>query len=158
MAYKRVSTPPEVLYHYTKKENLSKILEDGKIRKFKDRECWFCNSLEDTLRLMELTVMNEGGQYVDVNGFRQRYPKFNSEEYVIIEVTPRHQNGEWVKWIQEISPSASSELKELAEEFSNLKIGYRGDLKFKTNPQVYEINEALQMSRNNAPSMQGFSY
>ena len=60
MAYERIDGPKGLLYHYTKRENIEPILQDGRIRKFKDRECWFCTSLEDTLRLMELTVMEEG--------------------------------------------------------------------------------------------------
>ena len=49
MAYERIDGPKGLLYHYTKRENIEPILQDGRIRKFKDRECWFCTSLEDTL-------------------------------------------------------------------------------------------------------------
>ena len=70
MAYERIDGPKGLLYHYTKRENIEPILQDGRIRKFKDRECWFCTSLEDTLRLMELTVMEEGKLYYDANGLQ----------------------------------------------------------------------------------------
>ena len=46
MAYERIDGPKGLLYHYTKRENVEPILQDGRIRKFKDRECWFCTSLE----------------------------------------------------------------------------------------------------------------
>ena len=59
MAYERINRPKGLLYHYTKKSNLESILKDGRIRRFQDRECWFCTSLDDTFRLMELTVMQE---------------------------------------------------------------------------------------------------
>lgn len=158
MAYERIKAPMGELYHYTQKEKLPSILEDGRIRKFKDKECWFCSSLEDTLRLMELTVMNEGGLYIGVNGLPMRYPKFIPENYVILKLTPRFLNGEWVRWNQEIDSWCSAEQKALAEEFSNLKIGYRGDLKFKENPEIIEVSKALQMRANDAPTLQGFCY
>lgn len=39
------------LYHYTRKENLDRILRDGRIRRFMDTECWFYASVEDTCQL-----------------------------------------------------------------------------------------------------------
>ena len=96
MVYERIDRPKGLLYHYTKRENIEPILQDGRIRKFKDRECWFCASLEDNLRLMELTVMEEGKLYYDTNGLPRRYPKFIPEEYVVLELSPRYQNGDWV--------------------------------------------------------------
>lgn len=158
MAYERIVSPPQALYHYTKKENLPSILADGRIRKFKDSECWFCSSVEDTLRLMELTVMNEGGLYIGVNGLPMRYPKFQADDYVILKLTPRYQNGEWVKWNQELDSRCTAEQKALAEEFSSLKIGYRGDLKFQSDLQVIEISEALQMRASETLTLQGFCY
>lgn len=131
MAYERISAPKAELYHYTKKENLERILSDGRIRRFKDTECWFCASLEDTLRLMELTAMNEGGLYIGVNGLPMRYPKFIPNDYVILKVTPRYSNGDWVRWQQEVAGHCTEEQKALTQEFSSLKLGYRGDLKFR---------------------------
>lgn len=158
MAYERITAPIGELYHYTRKENLPGILEDGRIRKFKDKECWFCSSLEDTLRLMELTVMNEGGLYIGVNGLPMRYPKFVADDYVILKLTPRYHSHEWVRWNQEMDSHCSAEQKSLAEEFSSLKIGYRGDLKFKANPEIMEVSKALQMRAEEVPTMQGFCY
>lgn len=120
------------------------ILQDGRIRKFKDRECWFCTSLEDALRLMELTVMEEGKLYYDANGLPRRYPKFVPEEYVVLELSPRYQNGDWVIWNQEFPGGAPEEIRKLGEEFSHLKIGFRGDLRFYENPNIYEVAELFQ--------------
>lgn len=158
MAYERIATPLGGLYHYTRKENLQSILADSRIRRFNDKECWFCTSLENLLRLMALTVMNEGGLYIGVNGLPKRYPPFCPDDYVILKLTPRYQNGEWVRWNQEMDSRCSAEQKALAEEFSNLKIGYRGDLKFKLNPEIIEISEALQMEAEKAYTLQGFYY
>ena len=104
MAYERIDGPKGLLYHYTKRENIEPILQDGRIRKFKDRECWFCTSLEDTLRLMELTVI----------------------------------------WNQEFPDGAPEDIRKLGEEFSHLKIGFRGDLRFYENPNIYEVAELFQ--------------
>ena len=126
MGYERIQKPEGLLYHYTRKENLESILRDGRIRKFCDRETWFTKSLADTLRLMS------------------RYPAFVPEDYVVLELTPRYQSGEWVIWNQELPPNAPESVRELAEEFSHLKLGYRGDLKFWENPVIYEMTDLLE--------------
>ena len=144
MAYERIDRPKGLLYHYTKRENIELILQDGRIRKFRDTECWFCASLEDTLRLMELTVMEEGKLYYHTNGLPRRYPKFMPEEYVVLELSPRYQNGNWVIWNQEFPAGVPEEILRLGEEFSHLKVGFRGDLRFYENPNIYEVAELLQ--------------
>lgn len=145
MAYERIEKPKGLLYYYTKRENLESILKDGRIRKFKDSESWFCKSLEDTLRLMELTVMQEGNLYYDVNGLLRRYPKFVPEDYVILELAPRCQSGDWVRWNQEFPVGTPEEVLKLGEKFSHLKVGFREDLRFYENPNVYEVLELLQV-------------
>lgn len=144
MAYERIDRPKGLLYHYTKHENVDAILKDGRIRRFKDTESWFCTSLEHILRLMELTVMQEGKLYYDVNGLPRRYPPFVPEEYVVLELSPRYQNGDWVIWNQEFPDGTPEVILKLGEEFSHLKIGFRGDLKFHENPNIYEVAELLQ--------------
>lgn len=100
--------------------------------------------LGDALRLMELTVMEEGKLYYDANGLPRRYPKFVPEEYVVLELSPRYQNGDWVIWNQEFPGGAPEEIRKLGEEFSHLKIGFRGDLRFYENPNIYEVAELFQ--------------
>jgi len=140
MAYERIEAPKGSLYHYTQKDRLDAILQDGRIRRFGDRECWFCISLADTLRLMEMTVMKEGHPYVDTRGFLQRYPAFVPEDYIILKLEQRYQNGEWVRWNQEMPPGCPPEILAEAEEFSLLKKGFRGDLKFYQNLQGIEVS------------------
>lgn len=144
MAYEKIEKPKGHLFHFTEKDKLDAILQDERIRKFQDMECWFCTSLEDTLRLMEMTVMKEGKLYIDVNRFPKRYPKFVPEDYVILELTPRYQNGEWVKWNQEMPENTPQEVLELAKEFSELKKGFRGNLRFYPEVTVHEVAELLQ--------------
>lgn len=139
MAYERIAAPEGSLYHYTTKDRLESILRDDRIRRFGDRECWFCTSLGDTLRLMEMTVMKEGHPYINAQGLLRRYLAFNPEDYVILKLEQRYQNGEWVRWNQEMPPGCPPETLAEAAEFSLLKKGFRGDLRFHQNPQVIEV-------------------
>lgn len=152
MAYEKINKPEGKLYHYTKRGNVESILKDERIKRFTDRECWFCTSLEGTLRLMELTVMQEGKRYYDAQGLPKRYPAFVPEDYVILELSPRYQNGEWVIWNQEFPENTPEEVLKLGEEFSRLKIGYRGDLKFYDSPTIYEVAELLN-EQTESPQM-----
>lgn len=158
MGYVRVPERPSVVYHYTRRENLDSILRDGKIKRMGDTECWFCSSLEDTLALMRDTVMVEGKPFYTLGGSLGHYPKFVPEDYVILKLTPRWQNGEWVRWMQEVPPNASRELAEAAQRFSMLKLGFRGDMKFYPNPEVIEVTpllapQAMKMERSQQQSM-----
>lgn len=45
MAYVKAPIPSEV-YHLTQQDKLDDILDAGKIRRFGDTECWFCESPE----------------------------------------------------------------------------------------------------------------
>ena len=121
MAYVKAQIPSEV-YHLTKGKNLDSILSDGKIRRFNDTECWFCESLTKMKIYMEQTVLCEGKPYYAVGGQLCRYPKFIPEDYVILKLTPCRREGNWYRWNQEVPPGSSKELVQAAKEFSALKI------------------------------------
>jgi len=148
MGYERVAQRPSVVYHYTKRENLPSILKDGRIKRMGDTECWFCLSLEDTLSIMKDTVMAEGKPYYKVGGRLARYPKFIPSDYIILKLTPRWQNGEWVRWMQELPPGADPQLRKAADAFSMKKVGFRGDMKFYPTPEVLECSQLLQTARH----------
>ena len=61
-----------------------------------------------------------------------------------MELSPRYQNGDWVIWNQEFPDGAPEEIRKLGEEFSHLKIGFRGDLRFYENPNIYEVAELFR--------------
>ena len=128
--YVKAPIPSEV-YHLTRRDKLEDILADGRIRRFDDTECWFCESLEKMKAYMERTVLCEGKSYFGVGGQLCHYPKFEPEQYVILKLTPRRREGNWYRWNQEIPPNSSKELAKAAAEFSKLKICYRGDLVFR---------------------------
>lgn len=75
------------------------------------------------------------------------YPKFVPEDYVILRLNPRFQKGEWVQWMQEMPPGSPPELLKAAETFSNLKLGFRGDLKFQQNPEVIEVAPLVEAAQ-----------
>ena len=128
--YVKAPIPSEV-YHLTRRDKMEDILADGRIRRFDDTECWFCESLEKMKAYMEQTVRCEGKAYFGVGGQLCHYPKFEPEQYVILKLTPRRREGNWYRWNQEIPLNSPPELVQAAAEFSKLKIGYRGDLAFK---------------------------
>lgn len=151
MAYIKCKIPEEV-YHLTERRNLESILADEKIRRYGDSECWFCRSIPDLLRYMEYTVMNEGKPYIAVGGIVKRYPAFMPEDYVVLKLTPRYREGNWFKWIQELPPNSSPELMAQGKEFSDLKIGFRGDLRFKA-VEVLEVSELLDSQNTEDDTM-----
>ncbi len=142
MSYSKVKIPSEV-YHLTKRKNAEQILKDGKVMRFGDSECWFCRSIPDLLRYMEYTVFCEGKPYIDTDGSVKRYPPFVPEEYRVLKLTPRYREGNWYQWNQEIPPNSPPELVEQAKEFSRLKIGFRGDLRFK-DAEVLEVSQIMK--------------
>ena len=154
MAYSKARIPTEV-YHLTKRENLESILADKRIRRFGDTECWFCRSPEDMLRYMEYTVLCEGKPYIATGGRIQRYSKFVPEDYVLLKLTPSKWEDKWYQWNQELPANASPEVKEQAREFSELKIGYRGDLRF-SKVEVLDLKQIMgsQPEQKQAESLQ----
>lgn len=143
MPYERIAKPEGCLYHYTKRDNLITILQAGRIRRMGDIECWFTTSLEDTLTLMHHTVMMEGKPYYGLGGVLKHYPAFVPEDYVILKLVPRFQRGDWVRWNQEFPPNAPPELLAAGRVFSNLKVGFRGDLRFWEHPEIIEVAPLL---------------
>lgn len=150
MPYTKARIPTEV-YHLTKKENLSSIVTDKRIRRFGDTECWFCRTPEDMLRYMEYTVLCEGKPYIATGGRIKHYPKFVPEDYVLLKLTPSKWEDKWYQWNQELPVNASPEAKAEAREFSELKIGYRGDLRF-SKMEVIELEQIMGM-REQSQSM-----
>ena len=142
MAYVKAPIPTEV-YHLTQLDKLDGILNDGKIRRFGDTECWFCESLEKLKAYMERTVLCEGKAYYGVSGQLCRYPKFEPDKHVILKLNPCRREGNWYRWNQEIPLHSPPELVQAAAEFSKLKIGYRGDMAFK-NAEIIDVEAFLR--------------
>ena len=141
MAYVKARIPTEV-YHLTRREKVEGIRSDKRIRRFGDTECWFCRSPEDMLRYMEYTVLCEGKPYIATGGRIEYYPKFIPEDHVLLKLTPAKWEDKWYQWNQELPPNASQESKDQAAEFSRLKVGYRGDLRF-SKMEIMEVTQLM---------------
>ena len=87
-------------------------------------------------------MLREGKPYIAIGGRVARYPKFQPEEYVLLKLTPSKWEDKWYQWNQEVPANASAELKAQAKEFSELKIGYRGDLRF-SKMEVIELAQII---------------
>ena len=98
MAYEKVPRPSTV-YHLTQKGNLDSILDDGRIRRFSDTECWFCESLDKMKAYMEQTVMCEGKPYRAADGQLCHYSKFNPEAHILLKLAPIRQENAWYRQI-----------------------------------------------------------
>lgn len=122
-----------------------------RIRRFGDTECWFCRTPEDMLRYMEYTVLCEGKPYIATGGRIEHYPKFVPEDHVFLKLTPSKWEDKWYQWNQELPGNASPEAKAEAREFSELKIGYRGDLRF-SKMEVIDLEQIMEM-REQSQSM-----
>lgn len=141
MSYVKARIPTEV-YHLTRRENVDSIRAEKRIRRFGDTECWFCRSPEDMLRYMEYTVLCEGKPYIATGGMLKHYPRFIPEDHVLLKLTPAKWEDKWYHWNQELSPDATQAVKDQAEEFSRLKVGYRGDLRF-SKMEVIELTQIM---------------
>jgi hypothetical protein len=91
---------------------------------------------------MEYTVLCEGKPYIATGGMIKFYPRFVPEDYVLLKLTPVKWEDKWYHWNQELPPNASQAVKDQAEEFSRLKVGYRGDLRF-SRMEVIELSQIM---------------
>lgn len=89
-----------------------------------------------------MTIMNEGQKYITSDRTIKRYPKFEPEKYIMLRLVPAKWEDKWYQWNQEIPVNASPEAKAQAREFSELKLGYRGDLRF-SQVEVFEMTEVM---------------
>ena len=141
MSYSKAGIPDEI-YHLTRRANLDFILADKKVRRFQDQECWFCRSIPHLLRYMEYTVLCEGKRYIDADGRWRRYPAFVPEDHVVLKLTPQRREGNWYQWNQDYSADSPPDYIMRCKEFSGLKIGFRGDLRFKA-VEVLELSQIM---------------
>ena len=133
---------PKAVYHLTQRKNLPSILNEKTIKRFSDQECWFCESIPNLKKYMEYTVLQEGKLYYGSGGIPSYYPKFVPEDYVVLKLTPEGRNDRWVRWMQEIPEDVDQSFRDRATEFSNLKIGYRGNLRF-SEYEIIEVGDVL---------------
>ena len=146
MAYTKTEIPTQV-YHLTRRENVGSIRKEKRIRRFGDTECWFCRTPADMLRYMEYTVLCEGKPYIATGGAVKHYPKFIPEDYVLLKLIPAKWEDKWYQRNQEIPSKAPQAVKDQTEEFSRLKVGYRGDLRF-SKMEIIELSQFITVQQH----------
>lgn len=70
------------------------------------------------------------------------HPKFEPENYVMLRLVPAKWEDKWYQWNQELPANVSPESRQQAKEFLELKLGYRGDLRF-SQVEVFEMTEVM---------------
>lgn len=85
MKIERVNPKIKYLYHYTKKENIKKILQDKKIIS-KDKYVFFTKNLIDAKNLFESEYMNPDKMYIDLDGNLKKRGKCNKNDYCILKI------------------------------------------------------------------------
>ena len=143
MPYIKSKSIPKRVYHYTKKENYNSIMHDGKIIASDGLECWFCLSIPDLVSYLELTALNEGKYYITSDSTVKTYPKFIPDDYIVLELKPRYSKDFWYYYKDDVLQEDFYK-RTIQLNFAKLKIGFRGDLEFKSNPKVYEMTEILK--------------
>lgn len=147
--YMPIPFSPKEVYHYTKKANVESILNDGVILRHNDTECWFSLSLYDMLIYMGYTVMVEGAPYITVGGGVKHFPKFKPEDFVVLKLEPLHKSmSKWVRWVDDIPNNKLP--KEHREAVNRARVGYRGNLRFKPNPEILEMVDLHRMLKEGA--------
>lgn len=85
MKIEKVNPDIKYLYHYTKKENVAKILKDKKIIS-SDKYTFFTQNLIDAKKSFEEEIMQEDKLYIDINGILRKRGKNNRNEYCILKI------------------------------------------------------------------------
>lgn len=85
MKIEKVNPDIKYLYHYTKKENVAKILNDKKIIS-SDKYTFFTQNLNDAKKVFEEEIMQENKLYIDINGILRKRGKNNREDYCILKI------------------------------------------------------------------------
>lgn len=88
----KITPNVKYIYHYTKKSNVQKILNDRKIMS-KDKYVFFTESLQDSIAIFEKEMMQEGRLYIDVNGVLRKREKCKKEDYCILKLPYKNDNN-----------------------------------------------------------------
>lgn len=96
MKIEKINSNIKYLYHYTKKENAKKIMQDKKIIS-KDQYVFFTTSIEDSNNAFEKEMMDENKVYIDNDCKLRKREKCNKQDYCIIKI-PYNNDNEFYKF------------------------------------------------------------
>lgn len=116
----------DIVYHFTKKENVQKIRKDRQLKKFKDNYVFVCESYEDCINVIKNTILNPKARYMDFDGVIRDYKNRNINDYVILKLKTRYSDS--LKWFKSTSSNNSC--------IDDKTIAYKGNLPIKSMDEI----------------------
>lgn len=142
--WERMNFVPKEIYHYTKRENLEKILYDGYIKHGSDMMCCVSGSLSDAFMIIGNTIMRGGAAYYSVEGIKLCYPRFIPSDYVIIKSDVRYSKWDkWYWWFDNGDVGLGGVMKKMKITYEKMKLFYMGNLRL-DNVEVLEVTDYMQ--------------
>ena len=136
---------PEYCYHYSTKENIKKILQDGKVKQFDDYMTYFFYKLEYIPIYFDLTGAYHGRRAWNTDGTKIiTYPPIIPKDYAVLKLYPARK--EPLAWYEERSriTAKNDTQRELLTLFDSLRICHYGDLSFKRDPEIIELSDVVE--------------
>lgn len=135
---------PEYCYHFSTKENIKKILQDGKVKQFNDFMTYFFYRLEDIPVYLDLTGAYHGRRAWNTKGQLVTYPPVIPAECAILKLYPSRR--EPLAWYEEQTASRTADAisKEIYSIFDSIRVCHYGSLSFKPDPEVIELSEVIE--------------
>lgn len=135
---------PEFCYHYSTKENIEKILQDGKVRTMGDYMTYFFYTPEDIPKYLDLTgALTTGRKYYDLDGKIHKAPPLIPENCAVLKLYPtRKESLTWYEERNQDKAKTEAE-KELAQMFDAIRVLHYGDFSFKREPEIIELSEII---------------
>ena len=100
-----------------------------------------CECFDDNKAYLYRRAMEENNP--DVRGLLLKDREMlTSMQAEMLRIVPAKWEDKWYQWNQELPANASPEARQQAKEFSELKLGYRGDLRF-SQVEVFEMTEVM---------------
>lgn len=125
-----IKRTPEILFHFTKKENADKIVNDMCIKKFKDSHTWFFENLEDAVEYFETFMMSGNYRYIGEDMLSHIVERVNKSDYVILKIKARYSDP--LNWFvyEGYKPPNPNKTIPIHDPYKK-SVAYKGNLKIK---------------------------
>lgn len=124
--FKSLGYSPQVVYHYTRKANVTSILDSKEIKRFKDTYTFFTETEELADWLIRNVTCNSNCATIDFDGI-PKANRNNIEDFCILKLTVNRKYIDNTKWFASGSAFGPNDdkLKKI-----NSSICYKGNVKF----------------------------
>ncbi|WP_297422146.1 hypothetical protein [Clostridium sp.] len=127
----RLGYVPNVIYHFTKKENLEIIMKDRTIKHFSDIYTFYCPTEEEAKWFLYNVTCNPKATRVGLDGIRRKNNN-KIEEFVLLKIIPDRNYLDNSKWFKSNSTRN--------EEIDRHVICYKGNVRI-NSAEIYELSE-----------------